>query len=192
MLEQALGRKNRNTDHFKKMLDYWDKAGKEAVRILFIFDDIQLKQILKPLLSEMKKWREQQYQAYAIITGNFQDTARLQKNMDGYDQIHMRKLPVSSIAERYAHVFQIPLQDAVHIASSTMGYPYAFQLYEEEKWNDQNISEDPLHKKICSRLFSEISEDIWAGLSIKRSQPTRHHRNRRSPSCSPEKIQNSF
>lgn len=149
-------------------LEKLQKAGK---RVLFIIDEISNNAAVRHFCSEFQIYIRLHYPVYLLMAGLYDNISNLQNEkmltfLYRAPKIFLDPLNLAAVTASYQSVFKISGIEAVQMAKTTKGYPFAFQILGYLRWETGEKLEELL-PQYDSLLAQYVYEKIWMELSEK-------------------------
>lgn len=150
----------------QKMLQSLDKKGK---KVLIAIDEATNTQQMRTFAAAFQIFIRQDLPLYLLMTGLYENINALQNEKSltflyRAPKINLGPLNLGTVAQDYENVFKLSESDALVMAKTTRGYPFAFQVLGYFTWENPDNPSKAL--TLCRQYLDDYAYDkIWAELS---------------------------
>ena len=143
--------------------------GRRGKKVLVTVDEVSSSQNMKVFASAFQILVRQGHPIFLIMTGLFANIRRLQDEQGltflyRAPRIETKPLNVATMARNYQKTFGISDEQALRMARTTKGYPFAFQVLGYQTWRHRAFDGDTL-ADVRQYLEEYAYEKIWSELS---------------------------
>jgi hypothetical protein len=145
-------------------------------KLLVTIDEVSNTKYMREFASSFQIMIRSDYPVYLVMAGLYENIHELKDQKDltflyRTPQFEMEPLNLQMVADRYAQVFDIPMEDAMKMAIETKGYPFAYQALGKYVWEEETHKmtnevliryDEALSHYVYKKIWSELSEkDKW-------------------------------
>lgn len=152
----------------RRMLEKLTKSGK---RILITIDEVSLNQQIREFASQFQIFMRENLNVFLIMTGLYENIYELQNEktltfLFRAPKVELKPLSIPLITQKYKEIFGMQEEQALKMAKTTMGYPFAFQVLGYLQWRGGGCRPlEDLLPQFDTYLEDYVYEKIWSELS---------------------------
>ncbi len=142
-------------------------------RLLITVDEVSNTGYMKQFASSFQIMIRQDFPVFLLMAGLYENISELENEKDltflyRTPKYEMEPLNLTLIAEKYRSLWNLSSDEAMEIAISTKGYPFAYQVFGKYLWEEKTHKLTPSTlAKIDEALSHYVYAKIWSELSAK-------------------------